>query len=57
MLNKLCNLKEDNPLYPMLVKGNPFLHMLLQCDDFGIVRLSQKSMAESCDMEKNEVKQ
>ena len=57
MLNKLCNLKEDNPLYPMLVKGNPFLHMLLQCDDFGIVRLSQKSMAESCDMEKKEVKQ
>jgi len=55
-IDQVKNLKSDHLLYPMLVKGNPFLHLLLSSDDFGITKESQTKIGEACDMSRQEVR-
>ena len=55
-IDQVKNLTPDHQLYSMLVKGNPFLHLLLSSDDFGITKESQTKIGEACDMSRQEVR-
>ena len=55
-IDQVKNLTRDHQLYPMFVKGNPFLHMLLSSDDFGITKESQTKIGEACGMSRQEVR-
>ena len=55
-MDQVKDLTPNNPHYNFLVKGNPFLHMLLSSDMFGVCRESQTKIGEACGMSRQEVR-
>ena len=55
-MDQVKDLPPNNPHYNFLVKGNPFLHMLLSSDMFGVCRESQTKIGEACGMSRQEVR-